>query len=139
VIQSVANISRAGATSFYQLSTLASSSYSRLGIKAPCRTVIILGLTLAVLQILDGILTAIGIQNFGTTAEGNWFLKTLMEQIGYGPALWLTKSIAIIIITTLCMLSRHVIWLQNALVSVIFIYLGAAIIPWTVIILTHCT
>ncbi|MDC0357345.1 DUF5658 family protein [Oligoflexia bacterium] len=135
--QAAENIIRSGYAKIYQFPTAISASYERLGVRTPAKEVIILGIVLAVLQILDGILTGIGIYHFGTSAEGNLVLKSLMDQIGYAPALILIKSLAILIVAALCYLSSIVAWLKSALKAVIFIYLGAAIIPWTAIIVTR--
>jgi len=123
----------------------ANSSYLRLisgghkingySVAIPSREIIILGIILAFLQILDGVLTGIGMYHFGTTAEGNLMLQSLMNSIGYLPALLITKVAAMFIIGALCFMSMKVAWLDRALRAIIFIYLGAAIIPWSVILL----
>jgi hypothetical protein len=101
------------------------------------RSVIILGLILALIQIADGVLTGIGVANFGVEAEGNPLLKSLMIQIGYIPALIITKGLAIGIIGLLVYLSNKVLWIQTAMKAVIALYLVAAIIPWSYIITTR--
>jgi len=116
---------------------LASSSYERIKVATPCKEILFLGAFLAILQVLDGVLTGIGMYHFGTDAEGNPLLHYLMVQFGYIPALVATKSLAIIIIIMLCYLSTMVEWLSTALKVVIFIYLGAAVIPWSVILLSR--
>lgn len=99
--------------------------------------VALLGFTLGVLQVLDGVLTGIGVAHFGATAEGNVLLRTLMESIGYLPALVVSKSVALAVVVTLCVLSAQVKWLPKALKSLILLYLVGAILPWTWIILTR--
>ena len=99
--------------------------------------VIVLGSILAVLQILDGILTTLGVSHFGTDAEGNVILRSLMEIIGHVPALIVAKSLAIAVIATLCVLSKKITWVGRAFKFVIGIYLFAAIIPWTMILVTR--
>jgi uncharacterized membrane protein len=98
------------------------------------REVVILGVVLCVLQILDGLLTAVGVGHFGTGAEGNALLRSLMEQVGSVPALIIVKSVAISIVVVLCSLTPRVKWLPLAMKGMIAIYLCAAIIPWTYII-----
>lgn len=96
--------------------------------------VLILGLIMSTLQVLDGVLTAIGIGHFGTGAEGNALLRALMETVGAVPALVLVKGIAISIIFLLCSLASRVRWLPLAIKGMIGIYLFAAIIPWSYIL-----
>jgi hypothetical protein len=101
------------------------------------KEVLFLGLVLAALQILDGVLTAVGVAHLGTEVEGNTLIRFLMEHLGYIPALVLIKTIALGVITGICVLSSRVEWLGFAMKTVILIYLGAAIIPWTLVIAKH--
>ena len=132
--QVVLNISRVG---FGGIPGLISGSYSRAAVKAPSREIVVLGIILCVLQIADGILTGIGINAFGVAAEGNSFLRFLMEQLGYIPALTLTKGVAVVVTTILCTLSSNVSWIRHALKAVIGVYLLAAVVPWTLILLSE--
>ena len=100
------------------------------------RDILSLGILLAVLQVCDGVLTGIGIAHFGIHAEGNAFLRFLMESVGYIPALVLAKSVAIGIIGALCLLAGRVRWLKTAMTGIAAIYIGAAVLPWTAIIVT---
>ena len=92
-------------------------------------------LILAILQIMDGILTACGLKLHGIHAEGNPFLRTLMLDIGVEPTLVIFKVIAITIIFALYKHCKSIPWLPNALKAVIVIYTTAAIIPWIAIII----
>jgi len=96
--------------------------------------IILLGTILAVIQILDGVLTAMGMNSFGTHAEGNLVLRNLMELVGHVPALIVAKGLALGVIGVLCGLSTRSTWVAPALKIVIGIYLCAAIIPWTFIL-----
>ena len=110
-----------------------SKSTGLFGIK---KEVLYLGAFLAILQVLDGILTALGVINFGTDAEGNMLLRALMEQVGHIPALFIAKSLAIVVVGALCVLSNQIKWVGRAFRIVIGIYLVFAIIPWTMIMVT---
>lgn len=101
------------------------------------REVFLLTIVLIVLQILDGVLTSIGVNHFGHQAEGNYLIRMLMELIGATPALIVVKTLAILVILHLCTLAKQVRWLRNALRGVAFVYIVAAIIPWSAIILTR--
>jgi hypothetical protein len=135
--ETAANIWGYGISGFQTVTESASRSARQLAVKAPAKDVLILGSFLAILQILDGVLTGIGMAHFGTSAEGNLFLKFLMDTFGYVTALVVVKTIALAVIAALCMLAEVVTWLKGAMLAVILIYLGAAIIPWTMIITTH--
>jgi hypothetical protein len=101
------------------------------------KEVIVLGAILACIQILDGVLTVIGVANWGTHAEGNLILRELMHLIGYVPALITAKTLAITVIGALCYLSLQVSWIKHALKAVIGIYLVAAILPWSYLLINH--
>ena len=92
---------------------------------------------MAVLQILDGIMTGIGVARLGVSAEGNFVLRYLMENIGYIPTLLIAKIAAILIIITLCSMSTRVSWIPKALKVLIAVYLGAAVLPWSLILISH--
>ncbi len=101
------------------------------------REIKILGLLLIAIQVLDGLLTAAGVLNWGTAAEGNYLIRTLMDSIGLVPALIVVKSLAILIVLTLCGLSSRISWVGSALKTVIAIYLVAAIVPWALLLAFH--
>lgn len=103
-------------------------------ISAIPREILVLGAILALLQILDGVLTAIGVAHLGTEVEGNTLIRFLMEHLGYIPALVLIKTVALMVITGICVLSSKVQWLGFAMKAVICIYVGAAIVPWAFVI-----
>ena len=91
---------------------------------------------LAAIQILDGILTAMGIARFGVSIEGNPLVKGFMLQLGYIPALILTKSIALLIIAGIARFGLEYAWVTKALGALIAVYMMAAIVPWITILLS---
>ena len=97
-------------------------------------SVLTIACVLIALQLLDGILTAIGMYQFGIGAEGNPLLKALMMQIGYANALIITKLVAIGIILVLSRCALKMDWVKKAMKVVAALYIVAAIIPWTYII-----
>lgn len=97
--------------------------------------ILILGAILALLQVFDGILTGIGVSQFGTSMEGNALLRSLMGFVGYIPALLIVKSASIALIGVLCLQAQKVWWLKPAFIGVIALYLCMAVIPWTYILL----
>lgn len=128
------------ALTFNSLAGAVSGSYRRMSrsLTIPSsKEIYLTGLILAMLQIADGILTAIGIFKFGVHAEGNPLLKSLMVAIGPVEALIVVKSIAILVISTLCMLASQIPWVTKALKGMIVLYLCAAVIPWTAILASH--
>ncbi|MCB0319395.1 MAG: hypothetical protein KDD60_00635 [Bdellovibrionales bacterium] len=96
-----------------------------------------LTLTLIALQILDGCLTALGMYHFGLHTEGNPILRALMHQVGYIPALLITKGVAIGIICFLAQHAAKITWLRTALKGVAALYLLAAVLPWSIILSTQ--
>lgn len=98
------------------------------------REVLIVGIVLALLQVADGVLTGIGMAHFGTSAEGNPLLRALMHQMGYIPALVAAKSISIMIVATLCLLAAKINWVVSAMKLVALVYIGAAVVPWSIIL-----
>jgi len=101
----------------------------------PSREILTLGLLLATLQILDGILTVIGVGHFGLGAEANLLIRFFMESFGPASALIILKSIALVIIALLCSMAKNVHWIPLALKAMIVLYMVAAIIPWSAILI----
>jgi hypothetical protein len=99
------------------------------------RELAVLCLILVALQFADFALTALGVSHFGIEAEGNPLIRGLMYEWGAMPALLSVKVLATLIIYVLFVLARQVSWLRLALRCVIALYLCAAIIPWTGILL----
>jgi hypothetical protein len=98
--------------------------------------IIVLGFILATLQVLDGVLTGIGMAQYGTSMEGNILLRSLMTTIGYVPALFLVKSASIALIVALCHQTTKITWLKPALYGVMALYVIGAVVPWTYILVT---
>lgn len=82
------------------------------------------------LQILDGILTYIGVSalSHGIDAEGNPIVKFLMRNLGPGTALLLVKGFAVSIIFYLRNASSHLVMLKVALYTVNLLYLISAVL-----------
>ena len=93
-----------------------------------------LGLIVVALQILDGILTGLGMFHFGTDMEGNAVLRYMMVNLGFVPALIIAKATAIAVVSGLCIFAYRIWWLKLALRGIIGVYLTMAVAPWTVIL-----
>jgi hypothetical protein len=93
-----------------------------------------LGIALMAVQVWDAWLTARGISHFGIAAEGNILLRFLMDQYGYINALILAKTAALCVIVGLVFLAQRIVWLPHALRAVVVVYIFAAIIPWSIIL-----
>lgn len=109
---------------------------TRAGLKLPSREIVILAAVMALLQVLDGVLTAIGVTHLGTAAEGNVLIRHLMQSIGALPALAIVKGFAILVVGMLCLLAGTVAWLGAAFRYMICLYFGAAILPWSALLVT---
>lgn len=101
------------------------------------KLVISLVTLLIILQLLDGILTGLGVSSHGIHLEANPILRTSMMQIGPLWTLLVAKGLAIAIICVLGRLAKSVRWLPPVMMVVAGIYFFAAIIPWTVILSSH--
>jgi len=130
-------IATPSASQISQVSLDLRNIFSSLSSTALSKEVIVLGLILAALQVMDGILTGIGVSHLGTEVEGNLLIRNLMEMMGYIPALLVVKGVALAVILGICLLSSRVSWLSLAMKAIIFIYLGAAVVPWTFVIARH--
>lgn len=93
-----------------------------------------LGAVLVAFQGLDGLLTAIGIHRFGTSAEGNPLLRIMMEHFGHVPVLTMVKVAAVALVIIMTLLANRLPWVRHAMFGVCGVYLFAAIIPWTYIL-----
>ena len=89
---------------------------------------------LIILQLLDGILTALGVSTHGIHLEANPILRSSMMHFGPLWTLLAAKGLAIAIICVLGKLAKSVLWLPPVMMLLAGIYLFAAIIPWTVIL-----
>lgn len=98
--------------------------------------IIVLGFILATLQILDGVLTGLGMAQYGTSMEGNILLRSLMSAIGYVPTLAMVKGASIGLIILLCHQTTKISWLKPALYGVMALYIVGAVVPWTYILVT---
>ncbi len=115
-------------------SSCKSNFYSYVNRKISRSELIFLAVTLSCMQILDGVLTCVGVLSFGSNVEANYLIRTLIENLGIIPALLMVKGFALLIIFTLCTMVRKVPWLATALKCIIVIYLFAAIVPWTMLL-----
>jgi len=97
-------------------------------------TVAILATTLCLFQVLDGLMTSIGVARFGVEVEGNPLIRTLMIEFGSDMALGVVKFLSILIVIALAYFAPRVSWIKGAMGAVTGFYLFAAIIPWTYIL-----
>lgn len=93
-----------------------------------------LGFVLCLLQLADGFLTGVGVLHYGPHAEANLFLKQLMISMGPVEALVTVKSMSMAGVLMLCRIGRDVVWIREAMMGLIAVYLYCAIIPWTIFI-----
>src|SRR4051812_23990053 len=66
--------------------------FLRIGKKSVSKRAFQLGALLAICQILDGILTYVGLSSAGIHMEGNQFLGAMMYAYGIAPALFIIKT-----------------------------------------------
>lgn len=80
-----------------------------------------------VAQVLDGVLTYIGVHRFGVEAEGNALLITLMNAWGAGPALVAAKLFA-----SACGVTLFALSVYRVLAAIAGACIGVAIVPWVI-------
>ncbi len=95
---------------------------------------LVLGVLLCILQAADGFLTSLGISKFGISAEGNPLIRHLMYELGHIQALGLVKISAIFVVVALTVFARKMPWVNQAMGAISFLYIFAAIVPWTYIL-----
>jgi uncharacterized membrane protein len=93
-----------------------------------------LGLLLIICQILDGLLTYIGLRILGVNMEGNSFLRSLMHAYGMLPALFFAKCVALLLVGILMLYAHKRKWIRPIIFLLAVIYLSLAVIPWIVLI-----
>lgn len=98
------------------------------------KEIVTLGLLLALLQLIDGMLTILGIGRFGIEAEGNPILRNSMFILGPVATLAFSKCVACGFIACLCWWSSKVCWISAALKGLICVYSLAAVVPWIYIL-----
>lgn len=80
-------------------------------------------------QVLDGILTYVGVSIFGVAAEGNPILAWLMTSYGEAFALAGAKIMA-----ALCGVALYALAVDRLLTALTLFYIGAAVVPWTLVL-----
>ena len=83
-------------------------------------------LAFIVVQALDGILSYLGIATYGAAAEGNPLVAWYVSMFGVAAGLATAKAFAIACAAALHINARH-----RILGGLTFLYLGAAVLPWT--------
>lgn len=103
-------------------------------IEPPSREYIFFGIFLGSLQVFDGALTRMGIQKFGSQAEGNPMMRYLIEMLGTEQALLIAKISAIGFVIVLTIFAKRIKWIKDLIGVLSFIYLFAAVIPWMLLL-----
>ncbi len=106
----------------------------RVGKLSLSKKAFFLGATLLLCQLLDGLLTYIGLSLLGTHMEGNTFLKALIHAYGMLPALFAAKLGASIAVVALTWHAHNRRWIRPAIFLMILVYISLAVVPWTYLI-----
>jgi len=80
-------------------------------------------------QILDGTLTYLGVHLFAIS-EGNPLIAFYMNRVGVGPSLTVAKLVA-----SGCAVVLHVLTFHRLLAVLAALYVGFAILPWSLVLL----
>jgi hypothetical protein len=81
------------------------------------------------IQLADGVMTAAGAAQYGTSIEANPLLVFLFGAVGTGVTIVAMKLFAIVCATVLHLREKY-----SALAILTLVYVFAAIVPWTVIL-----
>lgn len=109
----------------------------RVGHLSISKRAFLLGLALILCQALDGVLTWLGLRLLGIHMEGNAFLRELMYAYGTAPVLFIAKLASLICVGFLTFFAHRRRWIRPLIALLIAVYLGLAVIPWTVVIVRH--
>jgi hypothetical protein len=90
---------------------------------------------LSVLQVADGVLTAVGVSSLGIEMEANPLLRSMMEVFGVPATLFAVKGFSIAVIAFLTTLGGLVPWLTMAFRAMVALYSVCAVIPWSIMLL----
>jgi hypothetical protein len=90
---------------------------------------------LILLQILDALLTYLGVSRFGPDVEFNPLIRTQIESFGSFVGIFSTKLLAIFVIGLLWQLKDKVSWIRFASSLLCVYYLSFAVLPWTYLLL----
>ena len=104
-------------------------------VEPPSRDVYYFGLFLISLQIMDGVLTSKGMLRYGTFAEGNPFLRQLMESFTPAQTLFMVKAFAIMAVVMITLIARRSHVVRDMIGVLSCIYLFVAILPWAYLLL----
>ncbi|HYS27486.1 MAG TPA: DUF5658 family protein [Vicinamibacterales bacterium] len=85
--------------------------------------------TFLVAQVFDGAFTYLGVMTFGTAAEANPVIASLMLHLGHGTALMMAKLVAAVLGIGLHLRGTH-----GAVALLAAFYVTAAVLPWAVIL-----
>lgn len=106
----------------------------QIGKQSLSKKAFIIGVALTICQLLDGILTYVGLTLLGIHMEGNGFLRSLIQYYGLAPALFFVKLFAMAIAIGLALHAHNRRWMRPVLIGIVAFYLILAVVPWTIII-----
>ncbi len=85
---------------------------------------------LCLLLVLDGMLTYIGISHSSTEFEANLLVKGVMDSLGIGGGILLTKFFAFLSLYILWRCRKEILWIFTAIKGLVFVYISLALLPW---------
>lgn len=80
-------------------------------------------------QAIDGVLTYVGVVEFGLEIEANPFIASLMGMIGHGPALASVKVFAAFLGIAL-----HLSGVHRVLALLTLFYVAGSVVPWSALL-----
>ena len=86
------------------------------------------------LQVLDGVFTYVGINNYGNEIEGNPLIQKLILSNGPSLGLFFAKLFTVLAILFLWKLRNKVTWIPLSIAMLTFYYMFFAILPWSIVL-----
>lgn len=106
----------------------------RIGSYSMSKKAFLLGTALAICQVMDGLLTYMGLTILGVHMEGNIFLRELMHAYGMALPLLCAKLLAIVFVISLALFAHKRRWVRPLILIMTAIYLLLAVLPWIYLI-----
>jgi hypothetical protein len=98
------------------------------------RKALLLGATLILCQILDGILTYTGLLLLGVEMEGNGLIRDMIYAYGLVPGICMAKVGALLSVALITIAAHRRKWIRPIILLLSAVYVTLALVPWTLVL-----
>lgn len=98
------------------------------------RKALLLGVTLILCQIVDGLLTYTGLLLLGVEMEGNGLLREMIYAYGLVPGLCMAKVGALVSVALITVAAHRRKWIRPIILALSAVYVTLALVPWTLVL-----